>query len=223
MIGRWYRRRRVKRNRDREYATGLDRAGRAGRADGGGDGGAGGAWAGSADPAALQMVRNAVQMHGWHALALLACGLWAPRGGWLADWAGAAFVVAWCCSAARSMRWRCLASDGDAGACRWDAADAGLGAAWGFGAGRTTPPSAVTHRPLRFCPGGRRVGRPGACHSGSLQGDGRGGSRDGWPASHSRRNTRHRLEPSRRRRQAGERPGLSWQEEVRGHFYLAPT
>ncbi len=33
------------------------------------------------DPAALQMVRNTLEMHGWHALALLACGLWAPRGG----------------------------------------------------------------------------------------------------------------------------------------------
>lgn len=45
------------------------------------------------DPAALQMVRNAVQMQGWHALVLLACGLWAPRGGPLVDWAGTAFVV----------------------------------------------------------------------------------------------------------------------------------
>jgi uncharacterized membrane protein YgdD (TMEM256/DUF423 family) len=45
------------------------------------------------DPAELQMVRNAVQMHGWHALALLACGLWVPRGGPLVDWAGVAFVV----------------------------------------------------------------------------------------------------------------------------------
>ena len=27
-------------------------------------------------------------MQGWHALALLACGLWVPRGGRLADWAG---------------------------------------------------------------------------------------------------------------------------------------
>jgi len=46
------------------------------------------------EPAALQMVRNTLEMHGWHALALLACGLWAPRG-WrrLVDWAGAAFVV----------------------------------------------------------------------------------------------------------------------------------
>lgn len=45
------------------------------------------------NPAALQMVRNALQMHGWHALALLACGLWAPRGGRLADAAGALFTV----------------------------------------------------------------------------------------------------------------------------------
>ena len=45
------------------------------------------------DPPALQMVRNAVEMHGWHALALLACGLWAPRGGRLVDWAGAAFAL----------------------------------------------------------------------------------------------------------------------------------
>jgi uncharacterized membrane protein YgdD (TMEM256/DUF423 family) len=45
------------------------------------------------EPARLQMVRNAIQMHGWHALALLACGIWAPRGGRLADFAGAAFVL----------------------------------------------------------------------------------------------------------------------------------
>lgn len=44
-------------------------------------------------PAELQMVRNALQMQGWHALALLACGLWAPRGGRLADLAGTAFAV----------------------------------------------------------------------------------------------------------------------------------
>jgi uncharacterized membrane protein YgdD (TMEM256/DUF423 family) len=45
------------------------------------------------EPAGLQMVRNGVEMHGWHALALLACGLWAPRGGRLVDWAGTAFAV----------------------------------------------------------------------------------------------------------------------------------
>jgi len=39
------------------------------------------------------MVSNALQMHGWHALVLLACGLWAPRGGWLADAAGASFTI----------------------------------------------------------------------------------------------------------------------------------
>ena len=48
---------------------------------------------GGLDPPALAIVRSANQMHGWHALALLACGLWAPRGGRLADAAGAAFAV----------------------------------------------------------------------------------------------------------------------------------
>lgn len=45
------------------------------------------------DPPALRMLRNALEMHGWHALALLACGLWAPLGGRLVDWAGAAFAL----------------------------------------------------------------------------------------------------------------------------------
>ncbi|MBV8613167.1 MAG: DUF423 domain-containing protein [Acetobacteraceae bacterium] len=44
-------------------------------------------------PARLHMARSAVQMQGWHALALVACGLWARRGGALADWAGAAFTL----------------------------------------------------------------------------------------------------------------------------------
>ena len=44
--------------------------------------------------ARLQMVRNALQMQGWHALALLACGLWSGRGGGtLADAAGVAFLA----------------------------------------------------------------------------------------------------------------------------------
>jgi uncharacterized membrane protein YgdD (TMEM256/DUF423 family) len=43
-------------------------------------------------PAELQMVRNAIEMHGWHALALVACGLWAPRGGRLVDYAGGSFA-----------------------------------------------------------------------------------------------------------------------------------
>jgi uncharacterized membrane protein YgdD (TMEM256/DUF423 family) len=45
-------------------------------------------------PTRLQMVRNAVQMQGWHALAMLACGFWSGRGGGaLADAAGVAFVT----------------------------------------------------------------------------------------------------------------------------------
>jgi uncharacterized membrane protein YgdD (TMEM256/DUF423 family) len=39
------------------------------------------------------MVGNAVQMQGWHALALFGTGLWSPRGGWLADAAGFAFTL----------------------------------------------------------------------------------------------------------------------------------
>jgi uncharacterized membrane protein YgdD (TMEM256/DUF423 family) len=45
------------------------------------------------EPARLQMIRSAIQMHGWHALALLVCGIWAPRGGRLANLAGAAFAL----------------------------------------------------------------------------------------------------------------------------------
>ena len=47
------------------------------------------------DPAAMQMVRNALQMHGWHALALVFCGLWAEmRGGGFAIHAAAlAFLL----------------------------------------------------------------------------------------------------------------------------------
>ena len=44
-------------------------------------------------PAAQRMLQNALQMHGWHALALLACGLWAPMGGRLAHAAGFAFAA----------------------------------------------------------------------------------------------------------------------------------
>ena len=44
-------------------------------------------------PAAQALASRALQMHGWHALALLAAGLWAPRGGRLADLAGAAFAI----------------------------------------------------------------------------------------------------------------------------------
>lgn len=44
-------------------------------------------------PERLGMVRNALQMQGWHALALIFCGIWARHGGWLADAAGAAFTL----------------------------------------------------------------------------------------------------------------------------------
>jgi uncharacterized membrane protein YgdD (TMEM256/DUF423 family) len=43
------------------------------------------------DPLRLAILRSAIEMQALHALALLACGLWVPRGGRLADGAGAAF------------------------------------------------------------------------------------------------------------------------------------
>lgn len=48
---------------------------------------------GKLDPAALRQVESAVQMQGWHALALLAVGLMAARGNWAAQAAGMAFVL----------------------------------------------------------------------------------------------------------------------------------
>ena len=45
------------------------------------------------DAASLEMVRSALQMQGWHALALLFTGLWAPRGGIVSHLAGAAFAA----------------------------------------------------------------------------------------------------------------------------------
>jgi uncharacterized membrane protein YgdD (TMEM256/DUF423 family) len=45
------------------------------------------------DPAARPIAASGIEMQGWHALALLAVGLWAPRGGLLAHLAGAAFVL----------------------------------------------------------------------------------------------------------------------------------
>jgi len=51
-------------------------------------------------PARLGMVDSAIRMQGWHALALVGCGLWAgrgaratPGGGRVADAAGAAFLL----------------------------------------------------------------------------------------------------------------------------------
>ena len=45
-----------------------------------------------AGPAA-EVAGRAVQMQGWHALALVATGIWAPRGGVAAHLAGAAFAL----------------------------------------------------------------------------------------------------------------------------------
>ncbi len=50
-----------------------------------------------ANPHAAEVLRSAIQMQGWHALALLACGLWAgqsgPRAARLVNCAGAAFTA----------------------------------------------------------------------------------------------------------------------------------
>jgi uncharacterized membrane protein YgdD (TMEM256/DUF423 family) len=43
--------------------------------------------------ASLEMIRTALQVHGWHALALLACALWLPRGGRWTVAAGICFAV----------------------------------------------------------------------------------------------------------------------------------
>jgi uncharacterized membrane protein YgdD (TMEM256/DUF423 family) len=48
---------------------------------------------GRLDAHGMDIVRSGIQMQGWHALALLAVGLWVPRGGVLANCAGAAFAV----------------------------------------------------------------------------------------------------------------------------------
>src|SRR6185312_7520806 len=45
------------------------------------------------DAPAAAVVHSGVEMQGWHALALLAVGLWVPRGGRLAHSAGAAFTL----------------------------------------------------------------------------------------------------------------------------------
>lgn len=45
------------------------------------------------DPAALSAIRNGVQMQGWHALALVLCGVWAARGGVFVHAAAGCFVA----------------------------------------------------------------------------------------------------------------------------------
>ena len=49
--------------------------------------------AGRLSVAAMRAVDAAVQLQGWHALAIVACGLWAARGGRFARWAGIAFLA----------------------------------------------------------------------------------------------------------------------------------
>ncbi len=45
------------------------------------------------DPAMLPVLRSAVQMQGWHALALLFTGFWGNRGGLWVRWAAVAFAA----------------------------------------------------------------------------------------------------------------------------------
>ena len=45
-----------------------------------------------ADPVAARSRASAAQMLGWHALALVAVGLWGTQGGWLGHTAGALFT-----------------------------------------------------------------------------------------------------------------------------------
>jgi len=46
------------------------------------------------DATALGLVRSANHILGWHALALILCGVWAERrGGWLVNAAGLAFLL----------------------------------------------------------------------------------------------------------------------------------
>ncbi len=47
---------------------------------------------GRLDPTAMQQVRSAIEIQGWHALALLATALWLRHGGWPAQAAGYAFA-----------------------------------------------------------------------------------------------------------------------------------
>lgn len=47
----------------------------------------------SGDTAQSRAVASAIQMNGWHALALVACGIWGARGGRITHAAGAAFAA----------------------------------------------------------------------------------------------------------------------------------
>ncbi len=48
---------------------------------------------GTADAFAARARASAAQMLGWHALAIVACGLWGAQGGWLTHAAGALFTL----------------------------------------------------------------------------------------------------------------------------------
>ncbi len=91
------------------------------------------------DPAALAMVRSAIEMQGWHALALLACGLW------VAEWRKAGRL------GRRSLRGRdgavlrrglCACTEwgptGHHRAAGWHAADGGMAAARTIGDNHNT-------------------------------------------------------------------------------------
>ena len=45
------------------------------------------------DPASLRARASAAQMLGWHALAIVAIGIWGVQGGWLTHAAGALFTL----------------------------------------------------------------------------------------------------------------------------------
>ena len=51
------------------------------------------AMAAHGDPAAAHTRASAAQMLGWHALALVAVGLWGAQGGWLTHLVGALFAL----------------------------------------------------------------------------------------------------------------------------------
>ena len=48
---------------------------------------------GAADAVAARARASAAQMLGWHALAIVACGLWGAQGGWLTHAAAALFAL----------------------------------------------------------------------------------------------------------------------------------
>ena len=91
-------------------------------------------------------------MQGWHALALLACGLWVPRGGRLADCAAAAFVVGtvlFCGGVYAAGLLGVPAADDSADG--WDAAHGGVVAAGRIGDARGATVDARSQRGQVSC------------------------------------------------------------------------